>query len=129
LTKKQPPGNFGLRLLAGEKKPDFPKRPKTTGTVQAGPCTGFRRQKSFAPGLPFPYYRGIHFFLSCLIQDHKTHMSPIRLLPGLIAALVAYLALPLLSWLGYFPARLLVFILIYIGVTLVLDIAMKRYRG
>jgi hypothetical protein len=52
-------------------------------------------------------------------------MSVIRLLPGLIAALIAYLALPLLSWLGYFPARLL----IYTGITLVLDIAMKRYRG
>jgi len=56
-------------------------------------------------------------------------MSAIRLLPGLVGALVAYLALPLLSWLGYFPARLLSFILIYIGITLVLDIAMKRYRG
>jgi len=79
--------------------------------------------------IAFSLLSGHPFFLSCLIQDHKTHMSPIRLLPGLIAALVAYLALPLLSWLGYFPARLLVFILIYIGVTLVLDIAMKRYRG
>jgi uncharacterized membrane protein len=56
-------------------------------------------------------------------------MSAIRLLPGLIAAIIAYLALPLLSWLGFFPARFLTFILIYIGVTLVLDIAMKRYRG
>lgn len=56
-------------------------------------------------------------------------MTAIRLLPGLIAALIAYLALPLLSWLGFFPARLLIFILIYIGATLVLDIAMKRYRG
>jgi hypothetical protein len=56
-------------------------------------------------------------------------MIAIRLLPGLIAALIAYLTLPLLSWLGFFPARLLIFILIYSGVTLVLDVAMKRYRG
>jgi|GEM_PF-2213735 len=56
-------------------------------------------------------------------------MTAIRVLPGLIAAMTAYLALPLLSWLGYFPARFLIFILIYTGVMLVLDIAMKRYRG
>jgi hypothetical protein len=56
-------------------------------------------------------------------------MTVIRLLPGLIAAIIAYLAMPLLSWLGFFPARLLVFILIYTGVTLVLNTAMKRYRG
>ena len=56
-------------------------------------------------------------------------MTAIRLLPGLIAAIIAYLALPVLSWLEFFPARLLIFILIYTGVTLVLDVAMKRYRG
>jgi len=56
-------------------------------------------------------------------------MSAIRLLPGLIAAIIAYLALPLLSWMAYFPARLLSFIVIYTGITLVLDIAMRRYRG
>lgn len=56
-------------------------------------------------------------------------MTVIRLLPGFIAAITAYLALPLLSWVGFFPARFLVFVLIYTGVTLVLDIAMKRYRG
>jgi hypothetical protein len=56
-------------------------------------------------------------------------MTAIRLLPGLLAALTAYLALPLLSWLGFFPARFLVFMLIYTGVTLVLDIAMKRYKS
>jgi hypothetical protein len=54
-------------------------------------------------------------------------MTAIRLLPGLIAAITAYLALPLLSWLGFFPARFLLFLLIYASVTLALDIAMKRY--
>ena len=56
-------------------------------------------------------------------------MTAIRLLPGLIAAVIAYLVLPLLSWLGYFPARFLLFILIYTGVTVVLDGAMKRYKS
>jgi hypothetical protein len=61
------------------------------------------------------------------IQDY--FMTVIRLLPGLLAALTAYLALPLLSWLGFFPARFLAFMLIYTGVTLVLDAAMKRYKS
>jgi hypothetical protein len=54
-------------------------------------------------------------------------MTAIRLLPGLIAAIAAYLALPFLSWIGFFPARFLLFLAIYTGVTLALDIAMKRY--
>jgi hypothetical protein len=56
-------------------------------------------------------------------------MTAIRLLPGLLAAVTAYLALPLLSWLGFFPARFLIFMLVYSGVTLVLDMAMKRYKS
>jgi hypothetical protein len=54
-------------------------------------------------------------------------MTAIRLLPGLFAAITAYLALPLLTWLGFFPARFLLFLLICTAVTLALDIAMKRY--
>jgi hypothetical protein len=56
-------------------------------------------------------------------------MTAIRLLPGLLAALTAYLALPLLSWLGFFPGRFLAFMVIYTGVTLMLDIAMKLYKS
>jgi hypothetical protein len=54
-------------------------------------------------------------------------MTAIRLLPGLLAAGTAYLALPFLSWLGFFPARFLLFLGIYAGVTIALDLAMKRY--
>jgi hypothetical protein len=57
----------------------------------------------------------------------NTFMTAIRLLPGLIAAIVAYLALPFLSWLDFFPARFLLFLAIYTGVALALDLAMKRY--
>jgi len=54
-------------------------------------------------------------------------MTAIRLLPGVIAAIVAYLALPFLSWFDFFPSRFLLFLAIYTGVALALDLAMKRY--
>jgi hypothetical protein len=83
-----------------------------------------RTRQAFFPTI------GASIFSGILLQVFKTTpMTAIRLLPGLIAAMTAYLALPLLSWVGFFPARFLVFVLIYTGVTLVLDIAMKRYRG
>jgi hypothetical protein len=56
-------------------------------------------------------------------------MTAIRLLPGLLAAITAYFTLPLLSWLGFFPARFLLFVSIYTGITVILDIAMKRYKS
>ena len=56
-------------------------------------------------------------------------MTAIRLLPGVLAAITAYLLLPLLSWLSFFPGRFLAFLLIYTGVTLILDVAMKRYKS
>lgn len=54
-------------------------------------------------------------------------MTAIRLLPGLIAAITAYLALSLLTWLGFFPACFVLFLFIYSAVTLAPGIAMKRY--
>ena len=42
-------------------------------------------------------------------------MSAIRLLPGVLATISAYLTLPLWSWLCFFPARFLVFMLICTG--------------
>jgi membrane protein implicated in regulation of membrane protease activity len=48
------------------------------------------------------------------------------LLPGLIAAVVAYLTLPLLSWLG-FSLRFLAFLAVYLIVAVAGDRALKRY--
>lgn len=52
----------------------------------------------------------------------------IRFLPGLLAAVVAYLSLPFLSWLDFFPMRFFLFIAIYAGVTVAVDLAMQRYK-
>jgi membrane protein implicated in regulation of membrane protease activity len=49
-----------------------------------------------------------------------------RLLPGLLAAIVAYFGLPLLSWLG-FSLRFLAFLAIYLIVAVVAERALKRY--
>ena len=49
-----------------------------------------------------------------------------RLLPGLIAAMVAYFALPLLSWLG-FSLRFLAFLTIYLIFAVLAERALKRY--
>jgi len=83
-----------------------------------------RTRPAFFPTIEVSIFSGI--FLQIF---ETTPTTAIRLLPGLIAAMTAYLALPLLSWVGFFPARFLIFILIYTGITLILDIAMKRYRG
>jgi hypothetical protein len=53
----------------------------------------------------------------------------IRFLPGLLAAVVAYLSLPFLSWLDFFPLRFLLFLAIYAGVTVAVDMAMQRYKN
>jgi membrane protein implicated in regulation of membrane protease activity len=49
-----------------------------------------------------------------------------RHLPGVIAAIVAYFTLPLLSWLG-FSLRFLAFLAIYLFVAVVAERALKRY--
>ena len=49
-----------------------------------------------------------------------------RLLPGLIAAIVAYFTLPLLFWLG-FSLRFLAFLAIYLIVAVVADHALENH--
>jgi membrane protein implicated in regulation of membrane protease activity len=49
-----------------------------------------------------------------------------RFLPGVIAAIVAYFALPLLTWLE-FSLRFLAFLAFYLIVAVVADRALKRY--
>lgn len=53
----------------------------------------------------------------------------IELLPGLIGAVLAYLAARLLAWLGMgsFLGELLAFVLVYLGATLAAERAMVAY--
>jgi hypothetical protein len=51
----------------------------------------------------------------------------VRFLPGLLAAVVAYLLLPFLSWMDFFPSRFLLFLACYVGVSVAVDAAFKRY--
>ena len=53
----------------------------------------------------------------------------IRFLPGLLAAVIAYLSLPFLAWLDFFPLRFLLFLAIYAGVAVAVDLAMQRYKN
>lgn len=51
----------------------------------------------------------------------------IKYLPGLIAAITAFLAIKLSAWALSVTAEALVFLFIYIAVTLVVDAAIRRY--
>ena len=55
--------------------------------------------------------------------------SVLRFVPGLIAAVVAFIALKLLFWFGFAALiyEILVFVLVYIAVVVVVDRAMTAY--
>ncbi len=51
----------------------------------------------------------------------------IKHIPGLIAAITAFLAIRLFTWVLSFTAEALLYLFIYVAVTLVIDAAMRRY--
>ena len=75
---------------------------ETTATVQTDPCTGtFADINKSHRDCILHCHKTIRSS-DLHLQDHKTRMSTIAPVRDLIAAIVVQLALPLLSWPGYF---------------------------
>ena len=56
-----------------------------------------------------------------------TLASLIRFLPGLIGALSAFVLVKLVAWVTSFSLELLLFTGTYVGVTIALDVGLRRY--
>jgi len=53
----------------------------------------------------------------------------VRFIPGIIAAIAAFLAMKLLAWALSLTAQLVIFFGVYIVVILVVDAALKRFNN
>lgn len=51
----------------------------------------------------------------------------IKIIPGLIAAIAGFLVIKLSAWALSLTAEILIFVAIYVVVTLIIDAAFKRY--
>ena len=51
----------------------------------------------------------------------------VRYIPGFIAAIAGFLVIKLSAWAFSLMAEVLIFVAIYITITLILDAALKRY--
>ncbi len=51
----------------------------------------------------------------------------VKFIPGLIAAIVGFLTIKLSAWALSLTAEFLIFVAIYIVVTVIIDAALKRY--
>ena len=51
----------------------------------------------------------------------------VRFIPGLLAAIAGFLVIKLSAWAFSLTAEILIFVTIYIAITLIIDAALKRY--